>query len=286
MRIKMTSLNELLLQGEEILKKNNIDDAKIDAWLLMEYVFGITKSWFLLNRDQKEEGPLVEKYLDLIYERSTHKPVQHIIGSQEFMGLEFFVNEDVLIPRQDTELLVEETIKIAKEKNHNNIKILDMCTGSGCIAISLSKFLENAQITGVDISTKALRIANKNAINNETECEFIQSDLFQNINEKFDIIVSNPPYIKREEINKLMLEVRDYEPINALDGGEDGLLFYRIISKDAINHLVNGGYLLFEIGFDEAETVMEILRSNGYKDIKLLKDLAGLDRVILAKYII
>lgn len=284
MRIKMTSLNELLLQGEEILKKNNIDDAKIDAWLLMEYVFGITKSWFLLNRDQKEEGPLVEKYLDLIYERSTHKPVQHIIGSQEFMGLEFFVNEDVLIPRQDTELLVEETIKIAKEKNHNNIKILDMCTGSGCIAISLSKFLENAQITGVDISTKALRIANKNAINNETECEFIQSDLFQNINEKFDIIVSNPPYIKREEINKLMLEVRDYEPINALDGGEDGLLFYRIISKDAINHLVNGGYLLFEIGFDEAETVMEILRSNGYKDIKLLKDLAGLDRVILAKY--
>ena len=286
MRIKMTSLNELLLQGEEILKKNNIDDAKIDAWVLMEYVFGITKSWFLLNRDQKEEGPLVEKYLDLIYERSTHKPVQHIIGSQEFMGLEFFVNEDVLIPRQDTELLVEETIKIAKEKNHNNIKILDMCTGSGCIAISLSKFLENAQITGVDISTKALRIANKNAINNETECEFIQSDLFQNINEKFGIIVSNPPYIKREEINKLMLEVRDYEPINALDGGEDGLLFYRIISKDAINHLVNGGYLLFEIGFDEAETVMEILRSNGYKDIKLLKDLAGLDRVILAKYMI
>lgn len=279
----MKTLNELLLQGEEILKQNQIVDAKMDAWLLMEHVFRITRSEFYLKREQKQQDCLSDKYLNLVYLRSTHKPVQHIIGTQEFMGLEFIVDENVLIPRQDTELLVEKAIEFVKNLDSENVKILDMCTGSGCVAVSLAKFLGVKKIVGADISKKALAIARKNAYKNEVECEFIESDLFQNIHEEFSIIVSNPPYIRTNEINELMAEVKNYEPVSALDGGKDGLDFYRSIAREAKKHFEEQGFLLFEIGYDEAEFVRDILIGNGYTDISLFKDLAGLDRVITAK---
>lgn len=279
----MKTLNELLPQGEEILKQNQIANAKMDAWLLMEHVFQITRSEFYLKREQKQPDCLSDKYLNLVYLRSTHKPVQHIIGTQEFMGLEFIVDENVLIPRQDTELLVEKAIEFVKNLDSENVKILDMCTGSGCIAVSLAKFLGVKKIVGADISKKALAIARKNAYKNKVKCEFIESDLFQNIHEEFSIIVSNPPYIRTNEINELMAEVKDYEPVSALDGGKAGLDFYRSIAREAKKHFEKQGFLLFEIGYDEAEFVRNILTGNGYTDISLFKDLAGLDRVITAK---
>ena len=232
-------------------------------------------------------------YLDNVDERSVERfknniqnffegmPIQYINSKAYFMGLEIYVDENVLIPRCDTEILVEEIIKIVKKDSL--IKILDLCTGSGAIAISLKKYLNNIEIIASDISDKALMVAKKNASKIGVDVKFIESDLFNNINGKFDLIVSNPPYIKKSVIPSLDKQVRN-EPILALDGGKDGLDFYRKISYDAKRFLNNNGYLCFEIGYDQRKEVEDILLQNGYINIYSKKDYGGNDRIVICKY--
>ena len=287
---------ELLLRGEELLKQSNINEYSLDAYLLFEDVFSISRAtYFVKCNDIIENESRISEYLEKIKRRSERIPLQHITNSQEFMGLNFYVDENVLCPRQDTECLVEETLKaieVLKKSNESKktktIDALDMCTGSGCIAISLKKISADiSHMTAVDLSTKALQIAKKNAIDNNVDIEFINSDLFESLNEGkdiggkiYDIIVSNPPYIKTEEIYNLMSEVKDHEPMMALDGYEDGLYFYREITKASVAYIKENGWLLYEIGYDQGEAVKAIMLDNGFDDIEIIKDLAGLDRVV------
>jgi release factor glutamine methyltransferase len=224
--------------------------------------------------------------LCLIKKRSTKIPLQHITGKQEFMGLDFFVNEHTLIPRQDTEVLVETLIEEAKKYNEKRLNILDICTGSGCIGISIAHFFKESNVCAVDISEDALLVALKNKeLNHVENINFLKSDLFSSLdNEKFDIIVSNPPYIRTMEIEKLMEEVKIHEPFIALDGKEDGLYFYREITKKSVKYLKDGSSLMYEIGFDQAKDVSDILVENGFKNIKVIKDLPGHDRVVIGVY--
>jgi release factor glutamine methyltransferase len=217
------------------------------------------------------------QYQQLLSRRIEHEPLQYITGEQEFMGLTFDVDNNVLIPRQDTEILVELVMSQCKTK-----KVLDVCTGSGCIAISLAKLGEPKSISALDISSGALKVAKKNAVRNEVEIEFIESNMFEKVTEVFDIIVSNPPYIKQKEIDTLMPEVKQYEPALALDGNVDGLEFYRILTSEAKKYLTPEGKVFFEIGFDQAEDVARLLSENGYYNIKVTKDYAKLDRVVSA----
>ena len=229
----MITYQELLKSGENELVSSNISDAELDAWYLLEYITGMSRAKFFLDRDMEVSDEIKDRYLSLIHMRKEHIPLQHITGTQEFMGFDFFVNENVLVPRQDTECPVENVLPFAHGK-----KILDMCTGSGCIIISLKKLEETAECTGADISKKALEVAQKNAASNEAEVYFIESDMFEKINGKYDIIVSNPPYIRPDVIKTLEPEVREHDPMLALDGGEDGLMFYRILAKEGKKHLV------------------------------------------------
>jgi release factor glutamine methyltransferase len=274
----MSTYKELLCIGREILSKHEIADADVDAWYLLAHVCKINRTDLLLRgaTPVTEEDSI--KYKELIEQRAAHIPLQHIIGSQEFMGLEFIVTKDVLIPRQDTEILVEEVLKLSSGKS-----ILDMCTGSGCIIISLAKLGNPIKATGVDISEKALNIAKQNSKLNGVEVEFILSDLFDNLTGEYDIIVSNPPYIPTAEITRLMPEVRIHEPMTALDGYGDGLEFYRKITKQLKNHLVENGFIFYEIGHNQGEDVRIILEKEGFTDVVIKKDLNGHDRVVIAK---
>ena len=277
---------EILLAGEEKLASENIADSKNDAWLLFEHIFQIPRHrYFLLSFDDCEDEKLIEAYFEAIEVRANHIPLQHITKTQDFMGMTFKVNEHVLIPRQDTEVLVEKALSVMKAGD----KVLDMCTGSGCIAISIAK-LKKVDLTAVDISREALNIARENATNLEaSNVTFIESNLFEKIKEdstsnickKYDIIVSNPPYIKSLDIEELMVEVKEHEPRLALDGDEDGLKFYRAITKEAKDFLKTGGYLLYEIGCDQGDDLRMIMAENGFTDIEIIKDLAGLDRVCI-----
>lgn len=279
---------DLYNQGIEILSSENIPDAKIDARLLLEYACKTDRNALFLRGDMdvsKENGKL---YLDLISKRKKHIPLQHLTGEQEFMGLTFKVNEYVLIPRQDTECLVEIVLK----NLHDGMRILDMCTGSGCILISLLHYSNDCQGVGVDLSAEALDVARLNAVtlgNNgiaeSLDVTFVQSDLFEKVEGKFDIIVSNPPYIKTKVIETLMPEVKDFEPMMALDGLEDGLHFYRKIILDAKQFLNRGGQLFFEIGYDQGKEVSELMRKAGYVDVEISQDLAGLDRVVYGTFL-
>lgn len=224
------------------------------------------------------DASLYEKYMELIDKRATHVPLQYITGHQEFMGLDFMVSPAVLIPRQDTEILVEEVEKVCAGKS-----VLDMCTGSGCIIISLKKRGQIKSAAAADISEEALAVAKINAAKNEADISFIHSNMFTHIEEKYDIIVSNPPYIETEVIKGLMPEVRDFEPLGALDGDEDGLKFYRILAKESKNHLTQNGMLFLEIGCEQAKDVSELLAENGFENIRVVKDYAGLDRVVTAQ---
>lgn len=277
---KMTN-RQILIEAENILQSAGIDDYKSDAWLLFEHMFGMNRTSYLMKADS-EASDKVSEYMDAIKERATRKPLQHITGVQEFYGLEFVVNENVLIPRQDTEILVEQAIGIIK---NNESRVLDMCTGSGCIAITIGSNCRNADVTGVDISAEALKVscANKEKISVDN-VDFIQSNLFENINDKFDVIVSNPPYIESDVIDTLMQEVKDFEPRLALDGEADGLKFYREITKESLRYIKPGGYLLYEIGHNQGEAVSDIMKENGYTSVKVLKDLAGLDRVVVGHF--
>ncbi len=271
---------EVYRQGVLALQEAGIEEADLDARLLLEAVCGTDRTVLLVHGDQELAKEQEENYLKKIAKRAKRIPLQHILGETEFMGLTFAVNQNVLCPRQDTEVLVEEVLRYL----HDGMRILDMCTGSGCILLSLLHYSNDCQGMGADISETALQTARKNAesLQEEQAC-FIQSDLFEKINGQFEIIVSNPPYIPSAAINGLMPEVRDHEPHIALDGGEDGLFFYREITKKAPEYLAGGGMLFFEIGCEQGASVKQIMEENGFREIEIVKDYAGLDRVICGK---
>lgn len=274
-------VKDLIAKAEETLKKAEINDWKNDSWLLAEYVFSITRAKYYMNPLMCIDEDSARRYLQCITKRASKIPLQHITGVQEFMGFSFCVDENVLIPRQDTELLVEQTVHFVKSKQ-KPVAVLDLCTGSGCIGISVDRLCNNASVTAVDISDRALEMAQKNNMSLGAEVHFIQSDLFEKIEGKFDIIVSNPPYIKSDEVHKLMEEVKNYEPLIALDGDEDGLKFYQRIAEEAGEYLNGDGKIFLEIGYDQGTTVPDILYKEGFQSIKVLKDLSGNDRVVIA----
>ena len=267
---------EAIETGTRILQKENIADAKIDAWYLLQMACKIDRNFYYLHEEDELTAEQQSEYVSTVHKRAEHVPLQYIIGEQEFMGLKFKVNSNVLIPRQDTETLVEEALRVAKP----GMRVLDLCTGSGCIIISLAKNVADISCTGSDISKQALLVAKENAKANEVEVEWERSDLFENISGTFDLIVSNPPYIPTGEIPGLMPEVRDFEPVDALDGKEDGLYFYRIITEKSPEYLTSDGYLYFEIGYDQGEAVSAMMRQCGYTQVEVIKDLAGNDRVV------
>lgn len=278
------TIQEMYEEGIKRLEKAGIPDARLDAWYLLEHVTGISRASYYGHPQKAAGGEEEERYFFYIKKRGERIPLQHLTGEQEFMGLSFLVNEHVLIPRQDTEILVEEALKRLKP----GMEILDMCTGSGCILLSLLKLSRAGEITGAgaDISPEALKVAKENALRLGVDAEFIQGDLFAGIprERSFDLIVSNPPYIPTAVIGGLMEEVRLYDPYIALDGREDGLFFYRRIVKESVRHLKDGGWLLFEIGCEQAEAVSGLMEEAGYREIRVKKDLAGLDRVVLGMY--
>lgn len=270
------TLKGLYDKGKMILLEDNIPEAELNAWYLLEHIFKINRAQYYIRQSEPIDNDLAEEYLCLIDQRKSHMPYQYITGIQEFMGLSFHVNPSVLIPRLDTEILVEEVIKKLK----CGMQVLDMCTGSGCIIISLT--MQEIDITAVasDISEEALLVAGKNAERYHRDIKLIQSDLFDKIEGTYDVIVSNPPYISQEEMKGLMKEVKDYEPHLALYGREDGLYFYKKIIKDSTAYLNKGGYLFFEIGWSQAEAVKNEMLLAEFEDVTIIKDLAGLDRVI------
>mgnify|MGYP004640812777 FL=1 len=268
--------------GKEKLQKAGITEAELDARLLLEFICHTDRNALYAHGDQEIEEEKMQDFLQLIEKRAVHIPLQHLTGEQNFMGLDFLVNEHVLIPRQDTEILVEEIMRDL----HDGIRILDMCTGSGCILLSLLHYSNDCSGVGVDVSEDALAVARQNADRlAEKQAVFIQSDLFEKVEGSFDLIVSNPPYIRSQEIAGLMPEVREHEPHLALDGKDDGLHFYREIIKGAMPHLKRGGQLFFEIGYDQGEAVQALLAANGYTEIAVVKDYAGLDRVVYGTFL-
>lgn len=272
--------------GRDELRAAQVPEAGLDARLLLESVCGTGRNDLLVHGDRKVDAGERTAYEALIAGRKRRVPLQHLIGVQEFMGLRFEVDGHVLIPRQDTEILVEEVLK----NLHDGMRILDLCTGSGCILISLLHYSNDCEGIGTDISGEALDVARRNArrlLSAPEDAEgrkgsisFLEGDLFEKVRGRFDIIVSNPPYISRDAIGSLMPEVRDHEPMLALDGGPDGLAFYRRIVADGRGHLCGGGMLFLEIGYDQAEDVRRLMEEAGFIEIAVVKDYAGLDRVV------
>lgn len=260
------------------LEAAGVMDASMDAWLLLEYVTGMDRTRFFMEKQMEMPEAQKLEYDRLIEKRAERIPVQHLTGMQEFMGLNFKVNEHVLVPRQDTEVLVEEGLKRCRPE----MQVLDMCTGSGCIAISIAK-LSKAQVTAVDISPDALQVARANGKANEVMVDWRESNLFEKVPETYQMIISNPPYIRSAVIETLSPEVREHEPMLALDGAEDGLYFYKEITKQATEHLTDGGWLLYEIGHDQGEDVKAIMLE-AFSEVTVIKDLAGLNRVVVGCY--
>lgn len=275
----MNTYASALRYGKKYLADRQIENSGGDAWYLMEYVWGIDRNYYFLHSDDIIEQKDEERYRDVLQKRGSHIPLQHLTGTCDFMGLTFQVNDQVLIPRQDTETLVESALSRLKEGD----RALDLCTGSGCIILSLEKLGPGIRGLGADISAAALAVAKRNRDSLGLESDFCISDLFEGIEGVFDIIVSNPPYIASGKIPGLMEEVRGFEPLLALDGGADGLDFYRRIIKDARDFLKPGGWLGLEIGYDQREAVEELLRRQGFIKTETLQDLAGLDRTVWAE---
>ena len=267
---------EAFLMGMQKLKEAEIGEAQLDARLLLEEVCGTDHNTLLCHGDREVSEAEEEQYRKALEQRAVHVPLQHLLGYQDFMGLRFQVNEHVLIPRQDTEILVEGAMRYL----HDGMRILDLCTGSGCILLSLLHYSNDCEGTGVDISKEALQVAALNAELLGIKADFLKSDLYEKVTGKFDLLVSNPPYIERKVIPTLMEEVREYDPYIALDGGEDGLDFYRRIIGGAQDYLERGGQILMEIGSGQAQAVSELLREAGFKEIDVCRDFAGLDRVV------
>ena len=266
--------------GKDRLEKAGIQEAALDARLLLEEVCRTDRNTLLVHGDRAVTEEEETQFRIFIERRSTHEPLQQITGWQEFMGLRLSVTEDVLVPRQDTETLVEEVMRYLRD----GMEILDVCTGSGCILLSILRYSNGCRGVGCDISEKALAVAGQNAKELGISAQFIQSDLFESIEGRFEYIVSNPPYIRKDMIPTLMEEVRDHEPLIALDGGEDGLDFYRKITREATEHLYSGGMLFFEIGYDQGEAVKLLMEEEGYEEVTVSQDLAGLDRVVYGTF--
>lgn len=294
-------------EAKKLLEESGIEEASLDAWLLLEYVTGISRASYYADPDREMSPDEWRRYSELVGRRAERVPLQHITGTQEFMGLVFEVNEHVLIPRQDTEILVEQALafigsgKVPAAEN-SRTRILDMCTGSGCILLSVMHWAESyrqkalrragdtarggekqdiiIEGTGADISPKALAVAEKNARRLGISAGFVESDLFGAVRGKYGMILSNPPYIRSDEIKDLQEEVRLHDPVIALDGREDGLYYYRRIVRESRSYLEEGGALLFEIGCDQAEAVSGLMSGAGFSEITVKKDLAGLDRVV------
>lgn len=265
--------------GTKCLTDAGVPDAALDAWYLLQMVCRIERSYYYVHGEEDITQDAQKEYEIAVQKRAEHIPLQYIIGEQEFMGLRFKVNSNVLIPRQDTETLVEQVLKIVKP----GMKVLDLCTGSGCVLISVLKNAPELTGMGSDISKTALLVAKENAKLHEVDAEWVRSDLFDNITESFDVIMANPPYIPTGEILSLMPEVRDFEPESALDGGADGLDFYRKIAGQVKDYLNPGGYVYMEIGYDQGEAVSELMRNAGFTEVEVIKDLARNDRVVKGK---
>lgn len=270
------TFKELYEKGKEILHAENIPEAELDAWYLLEHICKINRTQYYIRQAEQVSSDEENKYWEVIGLRKNGMPYQYITGKQEFMGISFYVNPSVLIPRQDTEILVEEVIKKLKD----GIQVLDMCTGSGCIIISLMMQEYDIAGTAVDVSEDALQVAKENARIHNKNVNFIKSDLFEEVEGTYDIIVTNPPYISAVEMTELMREVSEYEPHLALYGQEDGLYFYRKIIEDSKLYLKDKGYLFFEIGYRQAEDVKGYMESHGFSEVTVVKDLAGHNRVV------
>lgn len=273
-------IKDLLKIGIEALNTSGIEEANLKCKILLTSLLRVRKEYLVIHNLDEVPENIVTDFKNKIEELKNGKPIQYITNMQEFMGLDFYVNENVLIPQPDTEILVEEVINIVKQNVAKSI--LDICTGSGAIAIALKKNLDSVQVTASDISVEALEVAKKNAKNNEVEINFICSDMFENIVGKFDLIVSNPPYIENETIKTLPQDVQN-EPYIALAGGEDGLDFYKIIAKQGKKFLNSQGYIAVEIGYNQRESVIEIFELEGYKEIYSKKDYSGNNRVVVAR---
>ncbi len=282
------TLHQLLQEGASSLARAGDTEAKLDARRLLLEAFHLDMTHFLMNRMQvleqtRDVGAAADRYREMIRKRSRRIPLQHILGSQDFMGLTFRVNEHVLIPRQDTETLVELVLEEHKDRNK---KVLDLCTGSGCIAVSLSVLGGFEDVTATDLSFEALKVAKENAerlLDQGRAIRFLQGDLFDCLETRFDIITANPPYIATGVIRNLAPEVRDHEPRMALDGDEDGLCFYRRIAAKAGEWLEPGGCIYLEIGYDQGLAVSRLLEETGFENIRIVKDTPGLDRVVYAE---
>ncbi len=266
--------------GCNTLAECGIGEAKLDARLLLEYVCHTNRNDLLVYPDREIRAEEETLYRGMIQRRATHEPLQYITGEQDFMGLTFYTDPSTLIPRQDTETLVEEVMMHL----HDGMDILDVCTGSGCILLSLLKYSNDCVGVGCDINPGAVNLAKRNAEALGIQASFMESDLFASVEGVYDLIVSNPPYVETEVIDTLENVVKEYEPHRALDGGADGLDFYRRIVAEAKNYLRKEGMLFFEIGYNQAESVSELMTLEGYKEVTVKKDLAGLDRVVYGRY--
>jgi release factor glutamine methyltransferase len=275
----MVTFGQLLEKGKTILAKAEVPDGDLDAWYLFAYVTHRDRAWYFLHCDETAPDEACDCFLTLVEKRRKRIPLQHLTGEQEFMGLSFAVDERVLIPRQDTELLVETVLPYIKDK-----KVLDLCTGSGCIAISLDKLGKPETVHGVDLSPEALAVAAKNAKNNASDVVLWQSDLFEAVTQQYHVIVSNPPYIPSGQVAGLMPEVGEHEPVMALDGGADGLDFYRKIITEAGDYLLAEGILAVEIGCEQGEAVTRLFERNHFQNVNCHKDLCGNDRLVTGVY--
>lgn len=280
----MITYEQALIEGRTVLRNAGIEEYAVDAFLLLSELFGMSRTQYYMRQKDIMPQEDYERYMSALARRGMHEPLQYITGKACFMGYDFSVDRNVLIPRMDTEILVVEAEKVIRndfgKKEH--IKVLDMCTGSGCILTALALRNERVDGLGVDISKDALLVAEKNA--KDLRCGsvmFLQSNLFEHVNETFDMIVSNPPYIETEVIEGLMEEVKSFEPYIALNGREDGLYFYREITKSAARYLNAGGALCYEIGCGQADEVLALMKENGFQNCRVVKDLAGLDRVCI-----
>lgn len=296
-------IKQILEFGTQKLKQNNVEESRIKARMLLENILSKPRQYLIANDEEELDVQFEKQYYEGIEKLLENVPIEYITNKKEFMNLDFYVDENVLIPRQDTEILVEEVIEIAKkilkdvdykeeknsnvnEKENSVVKIMDMCTGSGAISVSIAKSVTESQIDAVDISRNALEIVMKNAKKNnvENQIRVVESDLFEKVEkENYDILVSNPPYIRADVLRLLDKQVQK-EPEIALNGGKDGLDFYKIIVKKAPQYLKNGGYLCFEIGYDQKNEVEELLgKENVYTEIYSKKDLFGNDRIVIAR---
>ena len=269
--------SELMADGVRQLTDAGFSEARTDVRILLFHACGLDFMSFLRDGDLQAQAEQEEYFRGMLARRMNHEPVQYIIGEQEFCGLRFLVQTGVLIPRPETELLAEAVFTTAKGK-----RVLDLCTGSGCIAVTVAKLGAPVFTAASDYSAEALAVAKKNAELQDVPVTFFHGDLFENVEGTYDIIVSNPPYIKSKVVEELMPEVKDFEPRMALDGTEDGLLFYRRIVAEAKVFLNPGGRLMFEIGHDQGEEVSGLLYDAGYEEIEVKKDYAGLDRMVFA----